>query len=72
MEIDIKNGQKTGSFLDQQDNHNALKPYVLNKSVLDCFSHIGGFGLHAAYHKNVQHLSVAERSAPDPDTRPRL
>jgi 23S rRNA (cytosine1962-C5)-methyltransferase len=50
MEIDIKNGQKTGSFLDQQDNHNAIKPYVKGKSVLDCFSHIGGFGLHAAYH----------------------
>jgi 23S rRNA (cytosine1962-C5)-methyltransferase len=50
MEIDLKNGQKTGSFLDQQDNHNAIKPYVKNKTVLDCFSHIGGFGLHAAYH----------------------
>jgi 23S rRNA (cytosine1962-C5)-methyltransferase len=50
MEIDLINGQKTGSFLDQQDNHNALKPYVKDKKVLDCFSHIGGFGLHAAYY----------------------
>lgn len=50
MEVDLINGQKTGSFLDQQDNHNAVKPYVNNKRVLDCFSHIGGFGLHAAYH----------------------
>jgi 23S rRNA (cytosine1962-C5)-methyltransferase len=50
MEIDIIDGQKTGSFLDQQDNHAALKPYVKNKRVLDCFSHIGGFGLHAAYY----------------------
>lgn len=49
MEIDLINGQKTGSFLDQQDNHYALKPYVKDKKVLDCFSHIGGFGLHAAY-----------------------
>ncbi len=50
MEIDIKKGQKTGSFLDQQENHNQIKPFVKNKTVLDCFSHTGGFGLHAAYH----------------------
>jgi 23S rRNA (cytosine1962-C5)-methyltransferase len=50
MEIDIIEGQKTGSFLDQQDNHAAIKPYVKNKRVLDCFSHIGGFGLHASFY----------------------
>jgi len=62
MDIDIINGQKTGSFLDQQDNHNAIKPYVKNKTVLDCFSHIGGFGLHAAYHgaKDVTCLDISE------------
>ena len=47
MEIDVKNGQKTGHFLDQQANHFAIKPYVMGKTVLDCFSHTGGFGLHA-------------------------
>ena len=64
MEIDIKNGQKTGSFLDQQENHNSLKPYVKHKSVLDCFSHIGGFGLHAAYHgaKTVTCLDISEHA----------
>ncbi|CDR30894.1 Ribosomal RNA large subunit methyltransferase I [Acholeplasma oculi] len=46
--IDIKNGQKTGTFLDQKHNHFAIKPYVRDKEVLDCFSHIGGFALHAA------------------------
>lgn len=50
MMVDLMNGQKTGFFLDQQDNHNAVKPYVKDKVVLDCFSNIGGFGLHAAYH----------------------
>lgn len=50
MSVDLMNGQKTGFFLDQQDNHNAVKPYVKNKNVLDCFANIGGFGLHAAYH----------------------
>lgn len=60
--VDIKEGQKTGSFLDQQDNHNALKPYVKDKNVLDCFSHIGGFGLHAAYYgaKKVTCLDISE------------
>ncbi|OHE27310.1 MAG: hypothetical protein A2013_06625 [Tenericutes bacterium GWE2_38_8] len=64
MEVDIINGQKTGSFLDQQDNHNALKPYVKDKTVLDCFSHIGGFGLHAAYHhaKEVTCLDISEHA----------
>ncbi|MBU1142945.1 MAG: class I SAM-dependent rRNA methyltransferase [Firmicutes bacterium] len=64
MEIDLKNGQKTGSFLDQQDNHNAIKPYVRNKTVLDCFSHIGGFGLHAAYHgaHHVTCLDISEHA----------
>jgi len=62
MEVDIINGQKTGSFLDQQDNHNAVKPYVKNRIVLDCFSHIGGFGLHAAYHgaQQVTCLDISE------------
>jgi len=64
MEVDIINGQKTGSFLDQQDNHNALKSYVKDKTVLDCFSHIGGFGLHAAYHKakEVTCLDISEHA----------
>jgi 23S rRNA (cytosine1962-C5)-methyltransferase len=48
MMVDIINGQKTGTFLDQQANHAALRPYVKEKNVLDCFSHTGGFGLHAA------------------------
>jgi 23S rRNA (cytosine1962-C5)-methyltransferase len=62
MEVDIINGQKTGSFLDQQDNHDAVKAYVKNKRVLDCFSHIGGFGLHAAYHgaSEVTCLDISE------------
>lgn len=62
MEVDIINGQKTGSFLDQQDNHKAVFPYVKNKTVLDCFSHIGGFGLHAAYYgaKHVTCLDISD------------
>ena len=55
VEVDLHHGQKTGYFLDQQANHQAVAPYVRNKTVLDCFSHTGGFGLHAAFNgaKNV-------------------
>ncbi len=62
MDVDIISGQKTGSFLDQQDNHEAIKSYVKDKHVLDCFSHIGGFGLHAAYHgaSSVTCLDISE------------
>jgi 23S rRNA (cytosine1962-C5)-methyltransferase len=47
MLVDIMSGQKTGHFLDQKENRAAIKPYVSGKRVLDCFSHSGGFALHA-------------------------
>lgn len=74
LEVDIKNGQKTGSFLDQQDNHNALKSYVKNKSILDCFSHTGGFGLHAAYHhaKSVICLDISEHAVKQIESNAKL
>ena len=74
MEVDIKNGQKTGSFLDQQENHNAIKPYVNQKTVLDCFSHIGGFGLHAAYHhaKSVTCLDISEQAVSNIESNAKL
>ncbi|MEF3692895.1 MAG: class I SAM-dependent rRNA methyltransferase, partial [Acholeplasmataceae bacterium] len=64
MEINIKTGQKTGTFLDQQENHKKLKDYVVDKTVLDCFSHIGGFGLHAASFgaKSVTCLDISEQA----------
>lgn len=48
MHVDLANGQKTGYFLDQTENRANLKNYVKNKKVLDCFSHTGAFGIHAA------------------------
>jgi 23S rRNA (cytosine1962-C5)-methyltransferase len=48
MLIDVVNGQKTGHFLDQKENRAALRDYVKGARVLDCFSHTGGFALHAA------------------------
>lgn len=46
--VDVKNGQKTGFFLDQKENRAAMAPFVKGKRVLDCFSHTGPFALHAA------------------------
>ncbi len=46
--VDIENGQKTGFFLDQKENRAAIKPFVNDGKVLDCFCHTGSFSLHAA------------------------
>lgn len=46
--VDIKEGQKTGYFLDQKENRDNLKHYVKDKRVLDCFCNMGGFSVCAA------------------------
>ena len=46
--VDVKNGQKTGFFLDQKENRAAIAPFVKGARVLDCFTHTGSFALHAA------------------------
>ncbi len=46
--VDIAGGQKTGHFLDQVRNHAAMAAISRNARVLDCFTHTGGFALHAA------------------------
>lgn len=47
MLVDIKNGQKTGYFLDQKENRYAARKYC-NGEVLDCFCNSGGFSLNAS------------------------
>jgi 23S rRNA (cytosine1962-C5)-methyltransferase len=46
---DLFTGQKTGSFLDQRENHWAARRYA-SGDVLDCFSYRGGFALTIASH----------------------
>ena len=46
--VDVKEGQKTGFFLDQKENRASLAPFAKNARVLDCFTHTGSFALHAA------------------------
>jgi 23S rRNA (cytosine1962-C5)-methyltransferase len=44
---ELAKGQKTGSFLDQRENHWAARRYASGR-VLDCFSYHGGFALTVA------------------------
>lgn len=46
-EADLTEGQKTGSYLDQRDNHRALQRYAAGHRVLDVFCYAGGFGIAA-------------------------
>lgn len=46
--VDVKDGQKTGFFLDQKQNRKAIWPFCKGADVLDCFTHTGSFGLNAA------------------------
>ena len=46
--VDVENGQKTGFFLDQKENRQAIARLCPGARVLDCFTHTGSFGLNAA------------------------
>jgi 23S rRNA (cytosine1962-C5)-methyltransferase len=48
FETDLIAGHKTGLYLDQQVNYQAVAQFARGSQVLDCFSFLGGFGLHAA------------------------
>ena len=45
--VDVKDGQKTGFFLDQKYNRLAMQKICKDMSVLDCFTHTGSFALNA-------------------------
>lgn len=62
MAVDLVNGQKTGHFLDQQENRGRLRPYCKDRSVLDLCCHTGGFSVHAALYgaARVEAVDVSE------------
>lgn len=45
--VDIKNGHKTGFYIDQRENRLILSDYARDKKVLNCFSYTGGFSVWA-------------------------
>ena len=46
-QVDVKDGQKTGFFLDQKYNRLAIQRLCKDAEVLDCFTHTGSFALNA-------------------------
>lgn len=60
--VDIENGQKTGYFLDQQDNRREIHNIVNGADVLEAFCYTGTFSLHAAYYgaKKVLGLDISD------------
>ena len=61
MSVDVKNGQKTGYFLDQKENRFALRRYTKDKDVLDCFCNSGGFSMNAATNaKSVKAVDISK------------
>lgn len=48
--VDLEQGQKTGYFLDQQDNRRAIQHIVKGAEVLGAFTYTGTFEVHAAHY----------------------
>lgn len=62
--VDLENGQKTGYFLDQQDNRRAIQHIVKDADVLGAFTYTGTFEIHAAHYgaRNVLGLDISENA----------
>lgn len=61
--VDVRNGQKTGLFIDQRENRSLLQRLGAGRTVLNCFSYTGGFSAHA--------LKGGARSVLEVDVAPR-
>jgi len=62
--VDVENGQKTGYFLDQQDNRKAIQHIVKGAKVLGAFTYTGTFEIHAAHYgaKSVVGFDISENA----------
>ena len=61
FEADLRAGHKTGLYLDQQSNYQTVSRFARGAQVLDCFSFLGGFGLHAA-RAGAEHVHLLDQS----------
>jgi 23S rRNA (cytosine1962-C5)-methyltransferase len=59
MRVDLMEGQKTGTFLDQRENHILAAQYATGEA-LDCFAYVGGFALQLA--TRARHVTAVEIS----------
>jgi 23S rRNA (cytosine1962-C5)-methyltransferase len=64
LHIDIANGQKTGYFLDQQDNRKVIQNIVKDADVLGVFCYTGSFEICAAHYgaKSVTGLDISQNA----------
>ncbi|MBK6380971.1 MAG: class I SAM-dependent rRNA methyltransferase [Chitinophagaceae bacterium] len=62
--VDIANGQKTGFFLDQQDNRRAIAHIVKEADVLGAFCYTGSFEIMAGHYgaKSVLGLDISQNA----------
>ncbi len=62
--VDIENGQKTGYFLDQQDNRKQIQHIVKEADVLGAFTYTGTFEIHAAHYgaKSVLGIDISDNA----------
>ena len=62
--VDIANGQKTGFFLDQQDNRKAIQHIVKGADVLGAFCYTGSFEISAVHYgaKKVLGLDISQNA----------
>lgn len=62
--VDLDKGQKTGYFLDQQDNRRAIQNVVKGANVLGAFTYTGTFEIHAAHYgaRSVLGLDISDNA----------
>lgn len=72
--VDVKDGQKTGFFLDQKYNRLAIQKLCKGERVLDCFTHTGSFALNAgiAGAKSVLGVDASELAIKQAEKNARL
>jgi 23S rRNA (cytosine1962-C5)-methyltransferase len=72
--VDVENGQKTGYFLDQQDNRRAIQHIVKGADVLGAFTYIGTFEIHAAHYgaKSVLGLDISDNAVQQANANAKL
>lgn len=72
--VDVENGQKTGYFLDQQDNRRAIQHIVKGADVLGAFTYTGTFEIHAAQYgaRSVLGLDISENAVKQANENARL
>jgi len=62
FEVDLLQAQKTGFYLDQKQNHEAIAQHAEGRRVLNCFTNQGAFALACARAGAVEVTGVEENS----------